>query len=213
MKQDSNTLTTAIKWWENTIIDTAKRVEWKTILCIKHFGYNQDYTRLTDEQILGIYNWEHPEQPSKEDDELRMAYQSADMQDYENKTGQYSEQSNNRGEGFTADEIYFECCNWFEKRQIVLSGINAGSYLDKEDFETNAKWIKDQFLNLKAENKTLKELERSFYMDICRAYNAGKENALAMVAEGLQMGERSDTFISSHDYFIGEFPTFKTNVP
>lgn len=61
--------------------------------------------------------------------------------------------------------------------------------------------------------KRLMELEGSFYMNICRAYNAGKENALAMVAEGKKMGETSLEFKSSHDYFTTEFPEFKTNVP
>jgi hypothetical protein len=63
------------------------------------------------------------------------------------------------------------------------------------------------------ENEELKKLAASFYMDICRAYNAGKENAFAMVAEMRKMGEASGEFKSSHDYFVSEFPTFKTNVP
>lgn len=75
----------------------------------------------------------------------------------------------------------------------------------------------DYAAKLKADNKLLREAlqnrEGSFYMDICRAYNAGKENAFAMVAENKKMGETSTTFKASHDYFIEEFPGFKTNVP
>ena len=70
---------------------------------------------------------------------------------------------------------------------------------------------------LKEENKLLREalneIKSTFYMNICRAYNAGKGNALEMVSEGKKMGESLISFQSSHDYFIGEFPEFKTNVP
>ena len=43
--------------------------------------------------IEEIYKAEHPEQEeeSKEEREMRMAYQTADMQDYENKSGVYAE--------------------------------------------------------------------------------------------------------------------------
>lgn len=62
------------------------------------------------------------------------------------------------------------------------------------------------------ENEKLRSLESNFYMDICRAYNAGKEN---MAAQRLAKGTQDDgkAFISSHDYFTNEFPEFKTNVP
>ena len=71
----------------------------------------------------------------------------------------------------------------------------------------------DQLTQLKEENERLKELERKFYLDICRAFNAGKRNAFAMVAEGKRQGEASEVFISSDEYFKGEFPEFTTNVP
>ncbi len=75
----------------------------------------------------------------------------------------------------------------------------------------------NEYDTLKEENERLREennsLKNSFYMDICRAYNGGKENALSMVAESKKTGEQVDTFKSSHEYFINEFPDFKTNVP
>jgi len=64
---------------------------------------------------------------------------------------------------------------------------------------------------LEEENKRLKS---TFYTDICRAYNAGKEN-MFNVHKAVQNGDPdgNSIFISSHDYFISEFPNFKTNVP
>lgn len=76
-----------------------------------------------------------------------------------------------------------------------------------------AKFLQEENKLLKEQVEKLMELERSFYMGICRAYNAGKGNALEMVAEQKKMGETSDKFQSSHEYFVGEFPKFKTNVP
>lgn len=61
---------------------------------------------------------------------------------------------------------------------------------------------------LMKENERLKLIERSFYMDICRAYNAGKDN-MKHCYDKVDMA----VFISSHDYFTAEFPAFKTNVP
>lgn len=49
------------------------------------------------------------------------------------------------------------------------------------------------------------QIEKDFYMNICRAYNAGKDNMVRTI--------NGATFISSHTYFTGEFPEFKTNVP
>ncbi len=62
--------------------------------------------------------------------------------------------------------------------------------------------------------KELEKLERSFYVDICRAYNAGKQsmNDQHTAHKNGDAGGHS-AFQSSHDYFIGEFPEFKTNVP
>lgn len=56
--------------------------------------------------------------------------------------------------------------------------------------------------------KEVGELKKSFYMDICRAYNAGKDNMTTCHSL-----KSMDVFVSSHDYFLTEFPTFKTNVP
>lgn len=50
------------------------------------------------------------------------------------------------------------------------------------------------------------DLAKTFYIDICRAYNAGKQNQVDILT-----GDSS--FVSSHDYFTKEFPAFKTNVP
>lgn len=65
------------------------------------------------------------------------------------------------------------------------------------------------------ENEELKKLAVSFYMDICRAYNAGKQCMNNQHQDAREKGKDSfnERFVSSHDYFVSEFPTFKTNVP
>jgi predicted secreted protein len=74
--------------------------------------------------------------------------------------------------------------------------------------------LSEQVGELKAENEALKKsvevlraLENGFYMAICRAYNAGKQN----MTETVNGGE--SYFNSSHDYFKIEYPEFTTNVP
>lgn len=72
----------------------------------------------------------------------------------------------------------------------------------------------NEYGKLKELNAELLELKNSFYMDICRAYNAGKESMNKQhVAH--QNGDEGgiSLFVSSHEYFVSEFPTFKTNVP
>ena len=123
-------------------------------------------------------------------------------------------ESSNREERFTPGE-------WeAEKNHVVLKYapgiIIASCNTSRPAAEANARLIANA-PKLFEENTRLKErievLERAFYMDICRAYNAGKQNAFEMVAEGKRNGESLEAFKSSHEYFIGEFPTFKTNVP
>jgi len=61
--------------------------------------------------------------------------------------------------------------------------------------------------------KELEEMKSNFYMNICRAYNAGKKcmnNQHKDVKDGKDF---NNSFVSSHNYFINEFPNFKTNVP
>jgi hypothetical protein len=67
---------------------------------------------------------------------------------------------------------------------------------------------------LKERIKVLEDLERSFYMNICRAYNAGKRNMnnQHQAAKNGDPGGESE-FVSSNDYFISEFPEFTVNVP
>lgn len=95
-------------------------------------------------------------------------------------------------------------------------------YFNKaSSFENGCFWYDTNICKpLRTENEALKErvkqleqLERSFYMDICRAYNAGKQ-CMSDQHEDARNGKEFNTrFVSSHNYFVGEFPTFKTNVP
>ena len=67
---------------------------------------------------------------------------------------------------------------------------------------------------MEAEINRLRKIESAFYMDICRAYNAGKQsmnNQHKAAANGDPGGH--SVFKSSHDYFTEEFPNFKVNVP
>lgn len=74
--------------------------------------------------------------------------------------------------------------------------------------------VSKQIDELMEENKRLKELEHTFYMDICRAYNAGKQsmNAQHEAAKNGDPGGHTQ-FKSSHEYFVTEFPEFTVNVP
>lgn len=78
-----------------------------------------------------------------------------------------------------------------------------------EDFKNGANWQKKQLKEMVDE---LEKMKASFYMDICRAYNAGKQNMINVhVSKGSP--DEGKMFLSSHDYFTTEFPEFKTNVP
>jgi hypothetical protein len=84
----------------------------------------------------------------------------------------------------------------------------------KEQSEANAQAIAS-LPDIMRENEELKKLAASFYMDICRAYNAGKKCMNNQHQDAREKGKDSfnERFVSSHDYFVSEFPTFKTNVP
>ena len=62
--------------------------------------------------------------------------------------------------------------------------------------------LKQDWEEIKTRMKELEALEAGFYMAICRAYNAGKQNVIDDAA-----------FISSYEYFKSEFPGFTKNVP
>lgn len=58
------------------------------------------------------------------------------------------------------------------------------------------------------------KLKNGFYMNICRAFNAGKQ-AMNDQHTAAKNGDPngSSAFVSSHEYFTTEFPSFTTNVP
>ena len=108
-----------------------------------------------------------------------------------------------------------------EQTKGVIEGMEdaAKKYLQQIDHETGGMWTEDdneiaQHFVLFANThympllEELNKMKQSFYMDICRAYNAGKQNFSDCVKAGNQ-----EPFIASHDYFISEFPKFNTNVP
>lgn len=104
---------------------------------------------------------------------------------------------------------------YFYNHKQTFTGINAGSYLDEEDFMKFANSAAQENKLLKEQVEKLKELERSFYMNICRAYNAGKQAMNNQHQDAREKGKEhfEDRFVSSHDYFINEFSNFTTNVP
>ena len=73
----------------------------------------------------------------------------------------------------------------------------------------------EQIPSMLEELKELRELKSNFYMNICRAYNAGKQSMNNQHQDAREKGKEafSERFVSSHDYFLNSFPTFKTNVP
>ena len=94
---------------------------------------------------------------------------------------------------------------------IIVDAVNNQCKLINENEKLKAQcliYAKD-YNNLVGEverlSKELSEIKNGFYMNICRAYNGGKENAFTMFS--------GTGFKSSHDYFLSEFPEFKTNVP
>lgn len=44
----------ALEWWKG-IGDAAERVEWKTRMAMRFYGFEASYTTLTDQQIVRIY--------------------------------------------------------------------------------------------------------------------------------------------------------------
>lgn len=94
--------------------------------------------------------------------------------------------------------------------------------LIKENEELKSDWVKllndgveakKENESLKKVNAELKELESRFYMAICRAYNAGKDNMSKCIQGYADNATDEGAFKSSHDYFLSEFPSFKTNIP
>ncbi len=57
----------AFEWWEHTKKNAADRIEWKVTLCDKYFGYDKNYTRLTDDEIIEMYKKEHPQEKQSVD--------------------------------------------------------------------------------------------------------------------------------------------------
>jgi len=113
MKQDNNTLTTAIEWYDDLSHEDRKG------LSLKHFN-RLDWHHLTDEQVLGMYNWEHPEQSLLSKEET------------------IKEQSSNRGEGFMGAKWYLIPTSFKplrELRDIIIAemDINVTNELKEEN--------------------------------------------------------------------------------
>lgn len=89
---------------------------------------------------------------------------------------------------------------------------NASLKSKLESYSKDYGEMGDIVVKLQAE---LDEIKNSFYMDICRAYNAGKKCMNNQHEDARNKGAEafSDRFVSSHDYFLSEFTEFKTNVP
>lgn len=102
----------------------------------------------------------------------------------------------------------------FEHPICLISPIDKVNDTDKANARliANAPLLAQDNKLLKEQVEKLQELERSFYMNICRAYNAGKENMSKCIQCYADNDNDNEAFKSSHDYFVGEFPTFKTNV-
>lgn len=86
-------------------------------------------------------------------------------------------------------------------------------YKERDEIREVSHKRKEQNAKLLSDIKVLKELESNFYMAICRAYNAGKQNMADCIQAVADNDNDNSTFKDSHSYFTSEFPEFKTNVP
>ena len=130
-KEHPNTSTPS----SNTVTIREKAIEWyddlnhedRKGLSLKHFN-RLDWHHLTDEQVLGMYNWEHPEQPSKE-------------------------QSSNRKEGFTDERIKHEYTNLF--RYLESSSCDLRAHIICGELLNNHLSILSENKRLKEERQIL----------------------------------------------------------
>jgi len=152
----------------------------------KHFTPHKFHGILSKKEIETIYTAEAPEQPIKEAD--------------------------NSGEG-TVEKI--ERLARYQYDNVGFNENDGGLSLYLSGAKFAATQLKEQLSALQVENERLKELESNFYMAICRAYNAGKQCMSNQHEDARNKGKDAfnERFVSSHNYFIGEFPAFTTNVP
>ena len=178
---------------------------------------------LTGREIEKIYLSEHPE----ENEETKFSKHWWNGLNYRTRKELADAYTDNSGsvdaalmmDDETIERIY-QSEHPKEQTKGVIEGLEdaAKKYLQQIDHETGGMWTEDDneiakhfvlftnthYMPLLEE---LNKMKQSFYMDICRAYNAGKANMKGMVSK------EDLPFVSSHDYFKGEFPEFETNVP
>lgn len=209
MKQDTKTTREMAIEWFNSLSATMQDE-------LSHKYYAFDAICLEDKEVEQIYLSEHPfhnkfahdliegvKNISKEDNSVSFTSGEWDFGygDSSGALGIYTKKMLDEG--------------LMEHPICLISPIDKMNDTDM----ANAKRIVQAVNNydsLKKENELLqqrnKELENNFYMDICRAFNAGKQNQINIsLAKGTS--DENKMFISSHDYFLSEFPDFKTNVP
>jgi len=178
----------AIEFWSNLHYEEAQQLRTQ---------YFPGAMLISHADIEHIYLSEHPEQPIKEDEELRMAYQAADMADWENKTGQYSEQSSNRGEGdilegITGIKWHIDGLTVRDDRNEFVAECMSKNGNIKEDY-ANARLISKapelakENTSLKARIDALLEMEKSDakFLDLCIKLKARivlLEDALKLIA-------------------------------
>jgi hypothetical protein len=174
-----------------------KPVEERIALSDKYFPKDADVD-LEDEQIEQIYKKETtptPTKPEQESEALdKMEEEGAGYIHYEDRFKHLEKEAIGEHTEETTLSV-----------TVPMRGDRDATY-DAIIEAYNA------YPSLVRENKRLKELEQSFYMAICRAYNAGKQNQINIVlAKGSP--DEDKMFLSSHDYFKTEHPEFTTNVP
>jgi len=110
-----------------------------------------------------------------------------------------------------------QCWNEYDQLRTEITASN----ILRNELQKRFDGVYEKAEELQAENEQLKKqvevlraLESGFYMNICRAYNAGKQsmNNQHTAEKNGDPGGHSQ-FISSHSYFTTEFPEFTTNVP
>jgi len=190
---------------QNSILETAAFLWWGSLdelqikaVIQKYHPETRGIPQLTISEITELYTKEHPTKALLESPTDNKGEEGGSNEDSLDKLAEdYANESYDKNDGNKATE-------WINRKYNFISGYNAAYSTLKAD---NLKLLSDV--------KALKELESNFYMAICRAYNAGKQCMSNQHEDARNKGKEafSNRFISSHDYFVGEFPEFKTNVP
>lgn len=204
---DRNIEVDALEWFGNLsslrktqLCDTNQKIV-GSLVRWEHIGLNQ---------IVCLYKAEHPTAPTVEKNSSSEGYTEGEWLVNElslNESAFEILTDSPNGQNMNGYIAYIKCDNY------TVPGMAKAN----AELIANAPRLKQENKKLLEDNKLLREalqnMESSFYMDICRAYNAGKQNMSQCVQAYADNNNDNSAFKSSHDYFKSEFPEFTKNVP